>query len=409
MYPRQTFIATMCIAAALVGGCPQDDSQRDQPAISVKIAVSATRGVAPLRVVVSGAASTSGSGEIARYLWDFAGQASADTTEALHTFTTPGRYLIALTVTDTTGAQATGSIEVRVAGADADAPTALIKSDVDGGPAPLTVRFVGSESIALGGDTIRDYYWDFGDGETSRRPDPVHVFLRNGEFNVELRVVTGGGLENISSKTIVASSRLTSLQFNGIQSASLPIGTDEPLAQCTFEAWYRADAGGGGRLLSIGAGVTLDIALDSDTITFTVAKESVQASAVELGGTWRHIAVSFDGQSLAKIYLDGRPIGEAEVSGEISPADLLIGQGFRGKMAEVRFWTIALDGSAIVRGMNTRSGGDSDGLTGHWAIDEGAGQVLQNNVTVTRSGMLGITSGDDAADPAWSTDGPPLP
>lgn len=409
MYPRQTFIGAVFVAAVLVGGCPQDDSQPDQPAFSVKIAVSATRGEAPLRVAVSGAASTSGNGEITGYLWDFAGQAMADTLEASHTFTTPGRFLIALTVTDETGAQATGSIEVRVAGADADGPTALIKSDVDGGPAPLTVRFVGSESIALGGDTIRDYYWDFGDGKTSRRPDPVHVFLSDGDFGVELRVVTGGGLEDVASKTIVASSGLTSLQFNGIQSASLPIGADEPLAQCTFEAWYRADEGGGGRLVSIGNGFTLDIALETGTITLTVAKESVQASAVELGGAWRHVAASFDGQSLAKIYLDGRPIGEAELSGEISPADLVIGRGFRGKMAEVRFWTIALDESAIARGMNTRSSGDADGLNGHWAIDEGAGQLLMNNVTVTRSGMLGITSGDDAADPAWSTDGPPLP
>jgi uncharacterized delta-60 repeat protein len=58
------------------------------------------------------------------------------------------------------------------------------------GDAPLTVQF-----IDLSTGVITDWYWDFGDGETSTEQNPFHAYQGGGNYTVELTVTGPGGSE----------------------------------------------------------------------------------------------------------------------------------------------------------------------------------------------------------------------
>jgi hypothetical protein len=73
----------------------------------------------------------------------------------------------------------------------------------------------------------------------------------------------------------------------------------------------------------------------------------------------------------------------------------------------VRLWSVARTQTQIAALKGVRVIMFQTGLVGAWPLDEGAGQTVYNVVSPP-NGMLGASSGADVADPAWSTDGPPL-
>jgi PKD repeat protein len=64
-------------------------------------------------------------------------------------------------------------------------PQAEFRADVVSGTAPLIVQF-DDLSYASGG--VTEYYWDFGDGETSNEPDPAHEYSAPGLYAVSLTI-----------------------------------------------------------------------------------------------------------------------------------------------------------------------------------------------------------------------------
>jgi PKD repeat protein len=57
------------------------------------------------------------------------------------------------------------------------------------GPSPLRVTF---KDLSTG--KITHWYWDFGDGSTSRRRHPVHEYLEAGQYSVSLTVKGPAGI-----------------------------------------------------------------------------------------------------------------------------------------------------------------------------------------------------------------------
>lgn len=51
------------------------------------------------------------------------------------------------------------------------------------GKSPLTVTFTDTST-----GNVWDWYWDFGDGSSSAQKDPVHTYLKDGQYTVTLRV-----------------------------------------------------------------------------------------------------------------------------------------------------------------------------------------------------------------------------
>lgn len=79
-------------------------------------------------------------------------------------------------------------------------PTAVINSNVQFGPGPLTVQFNGAESFDPG--TIVSYHWDFGDGTTATGPTPTHIFTSTGDHPVVLTVTDDDGLTGQATRII---------------------------------------------------------------------------------------------------------------------------------------------------------------------------------------------------------------
>lgn len=396
--PRCLFVSSLLLP--LLSGCPQGNT----PAIDAQITISATTGKAPLLVAVSGAPSTSTAGAIKSFAWDFGDGGTADGVDAMHTYTHPGRFSVRLVVTDSANNEGVAATEVRVPGA---AATAVISASIITGTVPLTVVFDGTGSSAPD-DTIYDYYWDFGDQTSSRSNKPTHVFLTPGIFTVRLQVITGGGVEAAAEAQINVNTGNTgaSLQFNGSQKATLPVSNSSSLTAFALELWANPD-GNDGALATFGSPATQLLQLSSSSLVrFRLGTTTVDAASQNLVGGWHHFAVSYDAATVT-MYVDGVSIGSSALTGaSVAVSQLLLGDSFHGKIADVRLWSTARTEAQVQADIGSKPSGNEAGLLGYWPVNEGVGQFLANKKSGAAVGFLGTGSTVEAADPAWSTDSP---
>ncbi len=404
------------VTLVLIAGCPQP--QTDDAPVTAVIGYSTSVGPAPLSVTFTGSASTSVNGGPLTYWWTFGDGSSGSGERVTHTFADPGRYTVELRVVDPVNEEGTARIDVRAAGVSA---TAVISADRTSGTAPLDVQFDGTGSNAPD-DEIFDYYWDFGDGQTSRQAAPQHRYTSAGTYTVTLRVVTRGGVEDTTETTITVTSRQGALQFNGSSLATLLL-TSGSFEALTLEAWVRAESDGG-TVATLGSGaLSVEVAPAQNTLRVRVGSSTTEATATGLADAWRHIAVTFapgasdpndpddpndpNAPGTLTVYLNGVPLSSAAVLGPIEFTRLTIGMGLRGRVAAVRLWSVARSDAEIAASWNVDLGGSGSGLVGDWLMDEGSGQSL-NNRAGGPDGVLGSDGSVESADPAWSTEGPPI-
>jgi gliding motility-associated-like protein len=114
-----------------------------------------------------------------KYLWDFGDkQTSTDPTITTHTYDTYGVYVITLTVSSKYCIENyTQTIEIL-----AIPPVVDFSYDPASGCAPLRVKFKNLSQYA----DPQTYEWDFGDGNTSKEVDPMHVYTRPDNYTVTL-------------------------------------------------------------------------------------------------------------------------------------------------------------------------------------------------------------------------------
>jgi len=402
MSNRVSPVVLVCGAAfgglILCGGCPAPGA-----AVIAQISVSTTQGSAPLHVVVSAEQSTSRNGAIAKVQWDFAGEAESTDVVAEHTFSNPGRYVITLMVEDETGEQDRTAVTVRVAGGPV---TAVIDANPTSGAAPLEVQFDGTASTAED-DVVFDYFWDFGDGGTSRRSAPMHTYTRAGTFTVELRAVSAGGVDGTAQVEItVADGGSGSLQFSGGQFATLPVSAASALTAFTFEAWCRPESDGGG-VVSFGSpSVALLLLPSANAVQLRSGNTTLSDSVFNTAGRWRHYAITYRDGEGAKVYVDGGEVSSGGLSGSFTVDALTLGAGYRGNIARVVFWADARTAAEIAADIDSAPTGSEADLLGYWSLSERAGQTLGNAASGGAPGTLGASSSSETSDPAWSSDGP---
>ena len=80
-------------------------------------------------------------------------------------------------------------------------PVAKASADVTSGSTPLKVNFDGSGSFDSDGSIV-DFFWDFGDGNSSNMANPSHTFASVGDYIVTLTVTDDKGETNSASVTI---------------------------------------------------------------------------------------------------------------------------------------------------------------------------------------------------------------
>ena len=127
------------------------------------------------------------------YFWYFGPNAnivdSRDSIPPPITFNAPGKYYVSLQIEDFGCSDIYGdSIEIF------ERPDARFDVESKVGCAPYTVAFRDSSK----GGTALGYFWDFGDGNTSTDPTPVHTYNNPGTYIVNLMVYTDEGCVDTS-------------------------------------------------------------------------------------------------------------------------------------------------------------------------------------------------------------------
>ncbi len=130
-------------------------------------------------------------GEYTACQWDFGdGQGSASCLDQAHEYTVAGAYTVTLTVSSTFDIDtATKVAYIRAF----DELEADFEADPQTGVRPLLVSFTN-----LSRGSVDDCSWDFGDGSTSDRCDPLHTYSMKGIYSVALTVSGPAGQDTLT-------------------------------------------------------------------------------------------------------------------------------------------------------------------------------------------------------------------
>ncbi len=161
-----------------------------------------TSGTAPLTVAFDASASSDADLDPLTYNWDFGDTNSGTGVAPSHTYTTPGTYVVTLTVSDgEDSATATTTITVN---APNQPPIAAFVTNAIEGTAPLAVTFDASISSDPDEDPLT-YSWAFGDGNTASGVTFTHTYTTAGTFTAVLTVSDGQASSQTSIGIIVNS------------------------------------------------------------------------------------------------------------------------------------------------------------------------------------------------------------
>jgi gliding motility-associated-like protein len=163
------------------------------------------------------------------FIWDFGDGTRIQTglSSLTHSYANPGTYNVQLLMVDTNFCNVPDSIPLRLSVA------ASVKAQIEPvnpGCIPYHVSF---NNNSLGGE---DYFWDFGDGNTSTDMNPVHEFANAGTYTVKLIVVDSNTCNIIDSTTI-------SITVNARPAAEFST-TPIPVTENTPTTFYNLSTGG---------------------------------------------------------------------------------------------------------------------------------------------------------------------
>ena len=150
-------------------------------------------GIAPLDVQFT----SHSLGGVTSWSWDFGDGSTSTLQSPTPTNLEVGTYTVALTVDGPGGV----SSAIDVVTALSDEVFAGFVADLESGIAPLSVAFT-DQSIG----NVTSWFWDFGDGNTSTRQSPSHVYAAYGVYTVT-QTVSGPS----STDTLVRSEMISAL------------------------------------------------------------------------------------------------------------------------------------------------------------------------------------------------------
>jgi glucose/arabinose dehydrogenase/chitodextrinase len=156
-----------------------------------------------LPVAFDGSNSSDSDGMIESYLWEFGDGTNASGLgtpgRTTHAYQDAGTYTVALTVTDSDNLTANTTRRVLVG----RPPTPVISISPTTIFIDTNVRFSGFDSSDPDpGGTIRNWTWDFGDGDMDEGPQVFHQYKTKAQFDVTLTVEDNLGMRN-STSTVV--------------------------------------------------------------------------------------------------------------------------------------------------------------------------------------------------------------
>ncbi len=131
--------------------------------------------------------STIASGTM-QYLWDYGDGSTGTTVDGFHFYSQPGTYTISLIVTSDKGCKDTISQVVTVN------PSPVADVAVDKTSSCFAANnFVFTNNSTVGGGSAMQYFWDFGDGNSSVAKDVSHSYTAPGAYLVRMLLNTDKG------------------------------------------------------------------------------------------------------------------------------------------------------------------------------------------------------------------------
>ena len=130
--------------------------------------------------------------------WDFGDGATSTEQNPTYTYTTPGTYTVALTVTNSAGIDTAIKEQFVTAEPDVIAPIADFNANPRSGVVPLTVKFAD-----LSRNDPTSWSWDFGDGGTSTQQHPTYKYTAPGTYTVMLTVQNKAGIDTAIKEQFV--------------------------------------------------------------------------------------------------------------------------------------------------------------------------------------------------------------
>jgi len=165
-----------------------------------KIKADPVAGPVPLEVTFDGSASTTDDGEIVSYKWQFPGQPlQQKSAQITYLFEQIGDFPVTMEVLTSKGERATDSFIVAVRAPDVQAE---FTASPPVGSAPLEVTLTPKTSTGI----VREYIWDFGDGQTARSfraNGQAHRYTTPGEYEVKLKVIDQNNLISTSTQKVI--------------------------------------------------------------------------------------------------------------------------------------------------------------------------------------------------------------
>jgi len=283
---------------------------------------------------------------------------------------------------------------------------------------PLTVQF---SDLSVSQPPILTRFWDFdNDGNSdSDEQNPVWTFEQPGVYKVKLDVTTSLFVNTIVLENeIHAIGEESAIYFDGENSylncaASPSINLSGEFA---IEAWIRPFDSG------THSGVKMGDIFDKSKIAVyfieshpSYNNNSIYLKMIHEDGTtsrilspensvkfelWQHLAVTFNADSVVKIYLDGieqvldiktQPTSSLE---DNSDNDLIIGSSsnhsytFNGIIDEVRLWNRSRSTEEILSNWNRYLNNNVPDLIGYWKLNEGSGESTKDETSNANNGVL---------------------
>jgi PKD repeat protein/PhoPQ-activated pathogenicity-related protein len=134
--------------------------------------------------------ATEAAGTINRWLWEFGDGAISTRQNPTHTYTKPGIYDIALTIT--TDRNVSRKV-VKNAYIQVEAPANLVDFFASSTNVDVNEGVTFKDISQIQGTPVLSRRWDFGDGNISTELAPVHRYTQSGIYTVSLTISTSGG------------------------------------------------------------------------------------------------------------------------------------------------------------------------------------------------------------------------
>ncbi len=160
---------------------------------------------------------------VVSYAWSFGDGGSASGRTASHSYTTPGSYVVKLTITDIIGSS--GSVSKAIDVGAGVGPTVAFVTSPSAPRVGEVVNLNAAGTKAAPGRTIRSYEWNFGDGEskTTTTPATTHDYVRRGTFTVTLTVTDDAGRTASATQSVTVQTDAPTADFSSTQTGVLAI------------------------------------------------------------------------------------------------------------------------------------------------------------------------------------------